>query len=246
MRIDLSKYRRIVVLTGAGVSAASGIRTYRGPGGLWNEHDVQEYGHVDRLKDRPEQIWKLFGSLRAQVPSVVHNRAHRVLATLEERLRPDQQFLLITQNIDGLHQRAGSRNVVELHGSVHETRCTNAECALEPFHDTLSHTEAVPHCPNCGGVLRPGVVLFGEQIPAMPSWQAKRALRDCDLFLSIGTSGVVEPAASFVRSAKYAGARTIYINLDPMKIRNPEFDEEYLGKSEELLPQLLQIDDASE
>lgn len=245
MRIDLSKYRRIVVLTGAGVSAASGIRTYRGPDGLWIEHDVQEYGHVDRLKDRPEQIWKLFGSLRTQMPTAVPNLAHRMLAALEKRLNPDQQFLLITQNIDGLHQRAGNHNVVELHGSVHETRCANSECTLDPFHDTHSHAEAVPRCPNCGGILRPGVVLFGERIPAMPTWRAKRALRDCDLFLSIGTSGVVEPAASFVRSAKYAGARTIYLNLEPMKIRNPAFDEEYLGKSEDLLPRLLGFTDKS-
>lgn len=238
MQIDFSRYNNIVILTGAGVSAASGLRTYRGPDGVWNEYDVQAYGHVDRLADSPEKIWQLFGPLRAQLESAQPNEAHRTLAAMEARLAPDQQYMLITQNVDGLHQRAGSRNVIELHGSIRTTRCTNAACKLVPYEDKAPHTATVPHCPACNSVLRPDIVLFGEPIPAEASWQAKRALRECDLFIAIGTSGTVSPAANFVRSAEYAGARTIYINLDAMNPPNPAFQETILGEAVAMLPVL--------
>ena len=143
--------------------------------------------------------------------------------------------------MDGLHQRAGSDNVIELHGSILKTRCANPDCTLPPFMDTELHDNAVPICPICSGVLRPDIVLFGEQIPVHQSWQSKRALRDCDLFIAVGTSGTVSPASNFVRSAKYAGARTLYVNLEPMTRRNPEFMEEYLGSAEKLLPELFAI-----
>lgn len=232
MKIDLQRYRNIVILTGAGVSAASGIRTYRGKEGLWNEFDEQEYGHVDRLRDKPERIWQLFGPLRTQLATAKPNEAHYSLAKAEARLNSRDGFVLITQNVDGLHQRAGSEHVIELHGSILKSRCANLNCILPPFLDTDPHDTNVPRCPTCSGVLRPDIVLFGEQIPAYQSWQAKRALRDCDLFISIGTSGTVSPASNFVRSAKYAGARTIYVNLEPMTPHNPEFEEEYLGGAE--------------
>jgi len=241
MKIDISRYKQIVVLTGAGVSAASGIRTYRGKDGVWQEYDVQVYGHVDRLEDNPKKIWQLFGQLRDQLKTAKPNIAHYTLAALEQNLRPDQQFTLITQNVDGLHQQAGSANVIELHGTIRKTRCANPDCDLAPVDDDNAHTEEAPRCPSCGGVLRPDIVLFGEQIPALPSWQSKKALRECDLFLSIGTSGVVSPASNFVRSAQYVGARTIYVNLDPMLPRNPAFQEEYLGRAEELLPALFSV-----
>ncbi len=239
MKINIKNYKQIVVLTGAGISAASGIRTYRGENGVWQEFDVGQHGRVDRLKDNPQQIWTLFGALRAQLKSAMPNQAHLALAALEQNLRPDQQFTLITQNVDGLHQRAGSVNVVELHGNIRYTKCANAACDLAPFTDENTYADAVPRCSKCGDVLRPDIVLFGEMIPALPGWQAKRALRECDLFMAIGTSGSVAPASNFVRSAEYAGARTIYINLDPMEPRNPAFKEEYLGKAEELLPAML-------
>ena len=232
MKINIRQYNNIVILTGAGISAGSGIRTYRGDGGVWKEFDVQEYGHVDRLRDKPERIWQLFGPLRTQLATAKPNRAHEILAKVESSLSPDQNFVLITQNVDGLHQRAGSKNVIELHGTIYQSRCANPDCSLPPFLDTDSHSSDVPTCPVCSTVLKPDVVLFGEYIPAEKSWLAKRALRDCDLFISIGTSGTVSPAANFVRSAEYAGARTIYVNLEKMVPTNPAYKEELLGKAE--------------
>jgi len=239
MRLDFTRYGNIVILTGAGVSAGSGLQTYRGPDGVWEKHNVEEYGHAQTMIERPEKTWQLFGGLRAKLRAAEPNAAHLALARLEARLRPDQKFLLVTQNVDGLHQRAGSRNVVELHGNLSLTRCSDDSCGLEPFLDEEAHDDHVPACPRCSSVLRPHIVLFGEPIPLDAAWAVKLALRDCDLFLAIGTSGVVSPAANFVRSAEYAGARTVYVNLEPMSPPNPAFKEVFLGKAEELLPELL-------
>lgn len=239
MHIDRSRYSRIVVLTGAGISAGSGLRTYRGPDGVWEEHEVEKYGHAEALTNRPEETWRLFGGMREPVLAARPNAAHRALAAWESELAPHQEFLIITQNVDTLHQRAGSKRVVELHGNVMVTKCSNSSCSLEPYRDEQSHLEKVPICPMCGSVLRPDVVLFGEGIPILPSWTAKRALRDCDLFIAIGTSGLVMPAANYVRSAEYAGARTILVNLEPMTKPNPAFKEQYLGHAEKVLPELL-------
>jgi NAD-dependent deacetylase len=242
MSPDFSQYKNIVVLTGAGISVASGLRAFRGPDGLWEEHQVAEYGHIETLQQQPLRTWQLFGAMRAPVAAAQPNPAHQALAQFEARLKPEQQFLLITQNVDGLHQKAGSKNVAELHGNIGATCCSNASCTLEPFADPEPHQHTLPHCPLCGSVLRPNIVLFGEALPAHESWLAKRALRDCDLFVAIGTSGTVSPAANFVRSAEYVGARTIYINLEPMVPRNPAFKEEYLGRAEEILPGVLDVD----
>lgn len=242
MRLDRSKYSRIVVLTGAGISAASGLRTYRGPDGVWEEFEVEKYGHAEALASRPEETWRLFGGMRKPVLSVTPNAAHRALALWEASLTQHQQFLIVTQNVDALHQRAGSTNVVELHGNIMFTKCSNPSCSLPRYRDEESHCDKVPACPKCGSVLRPDVVLFGEEIPALPSWTVKRALRDCDLFIAVGTSGLVTPAANYVRSAEYAGARTILVNLEPMAIPNPAFGEQYLGPAEKVLPELLAMD----
>jgi NAD-dependent deacetylase len=239
MPIDRSRYSRIVVLTGAGISAGSGLRTYRGPDGVWEEHDVERIGQASTLIERPQETWRLFGGMRAPVLAARPNAAHLALARWEAELSPEQAFLLVTQNVDGLHQCAGSTNVVEVHGNILFTRCSNAACDLERYRDGAAHLDAVPRCPRCGGILRPDVVLFGEEIPALPGWTVKRALRDCDLFIAIGTSGLVTPAANYVRSAEYAGARTILVNLEPMARPNPAFKEQYLGKAEEVVPHLL-------
>ena len=241
LALDRSRYHRIVILTGAGISAASGLRTYRGPDGVWEEHDVERHGQASALVERPEESWRLFGGMRAPVLAAEPNAAHRALAAWEATLAADQQLLLVTQNVDGLHQRAGSRHVIELHGNLLTTRCRNAACDLPPYRDEDGHLDAVPLCPRCGDVLRPDVVLFGEEIPAQPAWTVKRALRDCDLFIAIGTSGLVMPAANYVRGAQYAGARTILVNLEPMVPPNPAFQEQVIGPAEVVLPELLGI-----
>ena len=243
MLIDISGYKKIVILTGAGVSAASGLQTYRGKGGVWDEYNVEEYGHIDRLHSGPLKVWQLFGALREEVRGAEPNPAHFALAELEKSLLPDQELFLITQNVDGLHRKAGSEKVIELHGRIDRTRCSNEACELEPYVDTDAHLEKVPLCPKCESPLRPDIVLFGEVIPTEEGFQSKRALRGCDLYLSIGTSGLVSPASNFVRSAEFEGARTIYINLEPMEPHNPKFKEMCLGKAEEILPKLFGITD---
>ena len=237
--LGIDRYRHIVVLTGAGVSVASGLRPYRGAGGLWEEAGIAELATPRALAERPADVWRLFGAVRTQARAAEPNAAHRALAAVEGRLGGGAELTLVTQNIDGLHQRAGSRNVIEIHGSAFRTRCSSGACELEPFDDEDPRTGPVPECPRCGASLRPDVVLFDEAIPGGAEWRAKRALRDCDLFLAVGTSGTVSPASNFVRAAEFARARTVLVNLEPMRPRHPAYDEEYLGRAEELLPPLL-------
>jgi NAD-dependent deacetylase len=240
-QIDLAKYRNIVVLTGAGISAGSGLQTYRGPDGVWEKHNVEEYGHADTLRTNPQKTWELFGGMRIPINIAKPNPAHYALAKIEANLSSNQNFLLITQNVDGLHQKAGSKNVIEIHGNLNMTKCTNESCELEPFADTEPQTDSLPKCPKCNSLLRPDIVLFGEPLPTLASWQITRWLRSVDLFLAIGTSGTVYPASNYVSSAKYVGARTVLINLEKMNPPNPAFEDEYIGKAEEVLPKLFNM-----
>jgi len=238
MKNKLSDYKNIVVLTGAGISVGSGLPPYRGPGGIWTTHNVALYGTKEGLVGSPEKVWELFGPMRELIALAKPNPGHLALAAFEAGLREDQNFLLVTQNVDGLHQRAGSKNVVEIHGSMSRSLCSS--CDLPAFDDTQAHTDALPLCPSCGKPLRPDVVLFNERIPALADWTTKKALRDCDLFIAIGTSGTVASASGMVRSAKFVGARTLYVNLVPMDPVNPAFDESYIGEADKVLPELLQ------
>lgn len=236
--LDLSTYERVVVLTGAGISVASGLRPYRGPAGLWEEHpEVEKLAYAETARSDLMATWRAFAPMRSQVAKAEPNAAHLALARFEAR-HATKMITIITQNVDGLHRRAGSRNVIELHGNITRTRCDDVACSLEAFQDLEVPTE-LPRCPQCGGPLRPDIVLFNEAIPAKGEWLCRRALNECDLFLAIGTSGTVSPAANFVRSAEYAGARTIFINLEPLDPPNPMFHESYLGRAEQQLPQLL-------
>lgn len=235
MAIDISRYQHIVVLTGAGVSAASGLPTYRGAGGLWERDGLASLATVEAWNSTPNEVWKLFGGLRSQVRAVHPNGAHTSLAQMEDRASGN--FTLITQNVDGLHQRAGSKNVIELHGNIHQTRCSNSECKQSTFTDEAEYSEAPP-CSLCSAKLRPDIVLFGEALPVLADHLATRALRDCDLFIAVGTSGTVSPASRFVRSAEYAGAHTVLINLEPMEEGGGAFKDQFIGKADELLPEL--------
>lgn len=237
--INFFTYTNIVVLTGAGISAASGIPTYRGSSSVGEEPATKRYTSVQGLQEDSTAFWHHWRNFRLATLQATPNAAHIALADLENYLHADQSFTLITQNIDGLHQRAGSRNVIELHGNVHRTKCTNPECSLEPYLEENLDNVSIPLCPLCGHLLRPDIILFGEYLSALADWRSKRSLRECDLFMAVGTSGVVFPAANFVRSAAYVGARTIMVNLDPIDPPNPSFQEEYLGRAEEILPQLL-------
>ncbi len=237
--IDFSGYEKVLVLTGAGVSAASGLPTYRGPGGLWDDPDKIAYAMGETFRREPLKSWQMFGELRQKAQSAEPNAAHRALAEAERALDGGTEFLLVTQNVDGLHQAAGSERVAELHGNLYRTRCSNERCISEPFHDERTKFERLPICEVCGGIQRPDVVLFGEFLSPEVERRCRDALRDCGLFLAVGTSGTVTPAADFVRGANFEGARTLLVNLEPMDPPNPYFDEEILGRAEELLPDLL-------
>jgi NAD-dependent deacetylase len=235
--IDPSDPRRIVVLTGAGVSAASGLDTYRGQGGIWEKNDVATISHPRAFLDHPERSWRFYGGRRAGIVAAAPNAAHRALAAFEAARSPDD-FLLVTQNIDGLHQRAGSRRVLELHGNLMTTRCANPACALPSYPDDDPHDTTVPRCPRCGASLRPDIVLFGESLSPHVIDAAVAALDACELFVAIGTSGTVYPAAGFAAHARAAGARTMLVNLEIPDPPDPAFDEVHAGAAEELVPRL--------
>ena len=181
---------------------------------------------------------------------VAPNPAHRTLADWENKWRDGRAITIVTQNVDGLHQLAGSANVVEIHGSLRRSRCTNSACNSQPFVDAWVPTAAfvatptwdgVPRCQVCGAHLRPDITLFNEALPLDELQRVKRALRACDLFLAVGTSGVVAPASEFVRGAAYNRARTILVNLTRMETRNPYFGEEYLGRAEEIFAAIVEL-----
>jgi len=232
----LSTYEKIVILTGAGISVASGLPTYRGPDGVWKTH--ARLSKAEALHNEPETFWSVFGALRIQALAAQPNPAHLALAQLAQH-HPD--VTVITQNVDGLHQRAGLTSVLELHGNLFRTRCSNSDCDLPTFADEDGYPNQTPRCPRCGSVLRPDIVLFGEEMPVDPMWRAKRALRDVSLFIAVGTSGTVSPASNFVRSADYEGAITMLINLEPTIQPNPYFKHNIQGRAEEILPTLARL-----
>lgn len=223
---------RIAILTGAGISAESGIKTFRDADGLWENHRVEDVATPEAFIRDPELVWKFYRTRYEQVLTVKPNPGHYALKELEDHL--GDNFLLITQNIDGLHTLAGSQRVVEMHGSIHRSFCTKCHRTV-PAEKALKQ-EAIPHCKSCSAMLRPDVVWFGEvpyHLDLIMSWLSK-----LDYFITVGTSGVVYPAAQFLLSAKYAGSTTVGINLDP-----PEnlryIDEFHQGLSSKLLPELI-------
>ncbi len=224
--MSLAGYRHIVVLTGAGISQAAGLPTYRGPGGLWNDPSKIALSNVEALRTRHDDTcamyWELYQSARQVVPTA----AHRVLAAFEGRLPAGAEYLLITQNVDGLHQAAGSRSVCEFHGSLTQWRCERCGATGQRPDDPM----------HCGAWMRPDVVMFGEEISASAEHAAKRALRDCDLFVAIGTSGTVTPAASFVRWAAFAGARRVLLNLEVPGTSTDDFSDCHAGTADHLVP----------
>jgi NAD-dependent deacetylase len=229
MSASLSSYRKVVVLTGAGISRAAGLPTYRGPGGLWNDPAAVALSDVAALRTRRAEACAMFRELYEASRGVEPTAAHRALAAFEAHAAGrGASFTLITQNVDGLHQRAGSQSVCEYHGSLARWRCDECGAEQEP-------PAAADHC---GQPMRPCAVLFGEQIPAAAERTAKIALRDCDLFVAIGTSGTVFPAAGFVRSAAYAGARTLLLNLELDDAARDLYRECHAGPADELVPRL--------
>ena len=229
-----TKYRHVVLLTGAGVSVASGLPTYRGPGGLWENEELAKIVSAESIPTRLPELWKLYSERRKTALAVGPNPAHLAIAQAQRRW--PGIVTLITQNVDNLHQRAGSDEVIELHGSGFRTRCT--KCDLPPFVDETVY-DRQPLCPRCRAPLRPDVVLFGETLPEDAIRRATRALKGCDLFIVVGTSSVVIPAAYLLLDAYDAGAHCVSVNVETARPDNPYLHEEFVGKAEELLPVLL-------
>ena len=201
---------RITVLTGAGVSAASGVPTFRGAGGLWKTFKPETLATPDAFARDPGLVWEWYDWRRQMIAKCMPNPAHEVLASWSERF---PNFRLITQNVDGLHERAGSRDVIRLHGSIWEVLCWRG-CAASPPRwrdETAPFTEIPPRCPHCGNLIRPGVVWFGEVLDPETVDRAQAAA-DCDVFIAIGTSAMVYPAAGFIDAARRCGAYTVEIN----------------------------------
>jgi NAD-dependent deacetylase len=201
---------KITVLTGAGVSAASGVPTFRGEDGLWKSYSPMELATPEAFQANPKLVWEWYDWRRGLISKCQPNAAHRVLANWSKRY---SGFTLITQNVDGLHEKAGTENVIRFHGSIWEVFCWN-RCKSSPLrwiYDAVPLPVVPPSCPYCGGLIRPGVVWFGESIDSRVLAQSSAAL-DCDVFLTVGTSAQVYPAAGFAEQAHSRGAFTVEIN----------------------------------
>jgi NAD-dependent deacetylase len=242
-KLDIAPDARVTFLTGAGVSVASGIRPYRGPGGLWNEVDVEAWATAAAMARDPKACFRAHRKFALLAAEAQPNAAHLAMAEFS-RAHTRGRVVVLTQNVDGLHRRAGSEHIVDIHGSLFRLRCPDEACgARVPFDKPEFASDEPPVCPGCERSLRYDIVLFDEYLDPRDERAAKEALRNCDVFIAVGTSGVVFPAASYVREADYAGARTYFVNVEAPSPPNPYFDEVLLGRAEEVLPVLLGVVD---
>lgn len=230
----LRSSRHLCVLTGSGISAESGVPTFReAQTGLWEKFDPHELATPEAFLRDPDLIWNWYRWRRDLVEKVEPNAGHRALVELQAQVR---EFTLITQNVDGLHQRAGSQDVIEFHGNLFEDRCFVKDCVVTEEYDASA---TVPTCPACGSNLRPGVVWFGEAIPQNALQDSMTAASSCDLFLSIGTSSLVWPAAGLADTARAAGATIVEVNPDTTPLSNAT-DFQLNGNAGTILPELLE------
>ena len=222
----------IAVLTGAGVSAESGVPTFRGPGALWRGRDPLSLATPEAFAADPRLVWEFYNFRRTLLANVEPNPAHHALAALEGIV---PTFTLITQNVDRLHHRAGSRNVLEVHGNLHDVRCS--ACG-RTFDRTGVELPPLPRCEACGALVRPAVVWFGEALPEGVWAQASAAALDADVMLVVGTSALVYPAAGLAATARRSGGFVIEINLEPA-LDGGAVDIAFEGKAGEILPKLV-------
>ena len=228
----LARASSIAALTGAGISAESGIPTFRGAGGLWREYRAEDLATPQAFARDPKLVWQWYDWRRGVIARAEPNAGHRALAELERRAA---EFTLITQNVDGLHDRAGSRRVLKIHGDIWTLRCI--ACGREREDRRTGFSELPPRC-ECGGIERPGVVWFGEGLPRDVWSRAEQAASRAEVFLVIGTSAVVYPAAGLVDVAKSVGAKVIEINVAETPATEAA-DVSLRGAAAEILPQLI-------
>ena len=225
---EMQDIRNIVILTGAGISAESGIDTFRSEGGLWEQHRIEDVATPEAFARDPDLVLNFYDMRRENIQKAQPNAAHVALAKLDRDW--SSNLLIITQNVDDLHERAGATRLIHMHGEHLSAWCIACDVRT-PWRDALKHR---PPCPSCGEPeLRPDIVWFGEMPYRMD--EIEDALRQCDLFVSIGTSGAVYPAAGYVRTARHYGAHTLELNLDPSQ-GSIMFHETRLGRATELVP----------
>ncbi|XXD10192.1 Sir2 family NAD+-dependent deacetylase [Klebsiella sp. R445] len=233
--VDTMDKPKVVVLTGAGISAESGIKTFRAADGLWEEHRVEDVATPEGFARDPALVQAFYNARRRQLqgPDIVPNAAHQALAQLESAL--GDNFLLVTQNIDNLHERAGNQRVIHMHGELLKVRCSWSGQVLEWTGDVTAEDKC--HCCQFPAPLRPHVVWFGEMPLGMDDIYS--ALADADIFIAIGTSGHVYPAAGFVHEARLQGAHTVELNLEPSQVGS-EFAEKHYGLASEVVPAFIE------
>jgi NAD-dependent deacetylase len=232
-KLRINPMMKVIVLTGAGISAESGIKTFRDNDGLWENHKVEHVATPEAFIANPELVWDFYKQRYQSAKQALPNQGHYALVELEKAL--GSNFRLITQNVDGLHTKAGNKNVLDMHGNLNTCFCTVCKKSYQLAEVDLS--VSLPLCQHCNGLLRPNIVWFGE-IPYHLDL-IERLISNCNVFIVVGTSGVVYPAAGFVMTAKYKGAVTVGINLE--KPHNAGFfDYFYVGKAGKLLPELVE------
>lgn len=230
----LARARAVTVLTGAGISADSGVPTFRGADGLWRNFRPEDLATPDAFARDPHLVWEWYNWRRELIAAKQPNAAHYALLDLERRI---ERFWLITQNVDGLHRAAGSRKLSEIHGNIWMVRCTQAACGRVEENREVP-LSLLPRCSACNGLLRPHVVWFGESVAQEDLEQSYQALESCDVLLIIGTSGIVYPAASFAPVAKATGAFIVEINLDSTP-NSAVVDISLQGRAKDIVPELL-------
>ena len=223
------KYKSIVVLTGAGISAESGLATFRSSNGLWNNHRVEDVATIEAFQRNPEFVHDFYNQMKPELLAAKPNPAHLALTKLQDNY--PAPVSIITQNVDTLHEKAKSRNIYHIHGQINQAVCLNCGHVLETWNDVTTETV----CSQCSvaGMMKPNIVFFGENLLYMD--KVERLLASCDLFISVGTSGVVFPAAAFVQTAKLYGAETYEFNLEKTS-NNFYFAHHIFGKAGETLP----------
>ena len=228
----IPEYGSIVVLTGAGVSQESGVATFRDSNGLWENHRVEDVATPEAYRRNPQLVQDFYNARRRQVGTVHPNKAHQALVQLERQWKGD--FLLVTQNVDDLHDRAGSKNLIHMHGEIQKVRCTKCHHILDHNKDVTLDMSCIA-C-NAKGCVRPHIVWFGEMPLEMD--RIEQALNDCDLFIAIGTSGEVYPAAGFMQLARMAGAKTLELNLQSTG-RSNHFHQGVYGPAGTVVPEVV-------
>jgi NAD-dependent deacetylase len=231
---DIIAAKKVVVLSGAGMSVESEIAPFRGPGGLWEKYDPVEYGHITTLRNAPEKAWIMLSEMQREIMKAKPNKGHYALAKLEEMGHISS---IITQNVDGLHHVAGSRDVIEFHGNLQSVVCM--DCGYTVQSSDVSLERIPPSCGKCNGPVKPNAVFFGEAIPADALTRADQESNSCDLMLVVGTSAEVQPAATMPHIAKNAGAKVVEINISETPFTGNVSDYIIKGPAGEILERLL-------